>query len=82
MLEVSEKKTAKLAKLKYERDQARKNLSKGRFGYQNYFESDLAIASKAGTLQSQVTSAEEAYGYRKQTGVAALINLPEDEEEE
>ena len=82
MLEVSEKKTAELAKLKYERDQARKNLRKGRFDYQNYVESDLAIAFKAGTLQSQVTSAEEAYGYRKQTGVAALINLPEDEEEE
>ena len=37
--------------------------------------SELAIALKAGTLQGQVTSAEEAYGYRKQTGVAVLINL-------
>ena len=82
MFQVSEKKTAELAKLKYERDQARKNVRKGGFDYQNYVESDLAIAFKAGTLQSQVTSAEEAYGYRKQTGVAALINLPEDEEEE
>ena len=82
MVDVSKKKSEELAKLKCDRDQARKNLRRGRSDYIHGVNSDLATAFKAGNLRNEVTRTEEEFGYRKQIGLTVLLNLPEDEEEE
>ena len=82
MVEVSKKKSEELAKLKYDRVQARKNLRRGSSDYFHGVNSDLATAFKAGNLRDEVTRTEEEFRYRKQIGLAVLLNLSEGEEEE
>ena len=73
MVEISKKKSEELAKLKYNRDQARKNLRKGRSDSKCGVDSDLAAAFKAGTLVLEVNRLQEQFGYRKRIGMAALL---------
>ena len=73
MVEISKKKPEELAKLKYDRDQARKKLRNGRRDFKNGVDSDLAAAFKAGTLIDEVNLLEERFGYRKRIGMAALL---------
>ena len=73
MVEISKKKSEELAKLKYNRDQARKNLRKGRSDAKTGVDSDLAAAFKAGTLLDKVKQLEADFGYRKTRGIAGLL---------
>ena len=72
-VEISKKKSEELAKLKYDRDQARKHLRKGRSDAKTGVDSDLAAAFKAGTLVDEVNRLEEQFGYRKRIGMAGLL---------
>ena len=74
MVEVSKKKTPELAKLKYDRDQARKHLRTGRSDVLNGVDSELARAFQAGTLRAEVTQLEQQFGYRKQMGLTHLLS--------
>ena len=76
MVEISKNKSEELAKLKYNRDQARKNLRNGRSDFKNGVDSDLAAAFKAGTLVDEVNRLERQFGYRKRIGMAALLGEP------
>ena len=73
LVEISKKKSDELATLKYDIDEARKNLRNGRSDFKNGVDSDLAAAFKAGTLIDEVNLLEERFGYRKRIGMAVLL---------
>ena len=73
MVEISKKKSEELAKLKYNRDQARKNLRRGRNDANQSANSPLAAEFKAGTLLDKVKQLEADFGYRKTKGIAGLL---------
>ena len=75
MRKTSLEKSAEDAELKRKRDEARKLLHHGRNNYYNNIETSLADAYAKGTLQENVTVADKAFGYRKQAGVAVLLNM-------
>ena len=72
-VEMSKKKSEELAKLKYDRDQARKYLRRGRSDAKTGVDSDLAAAFKAGTLLNKVNQLEDKFRYRKRISMAALL---------
>ena len=75
MREMSKKKTEEVAELKWNRDQARKLFRNGRSDWQKDIDSELAEEYRAGNLEEKVRETEEAYGRRKQEGIAVLLNL-------
>ena len=74
MKAVSAKKTEEVALLKWERDQARKHLRNGRDDYRQSLDTDLAREFELGNLQEKTLNAEQAYGNRKQEGIAVLLS--------
>ena len=76
VVEISKQKSTELATLKHNRDQARKDLRKGRSDTKHGINSPLAAAFKAGTLLHEVNRLEEKFGYRKHISTAELIRPP------
>ena len=72
-VEISKKKSKELAELKYNRDQARKNLRRGRSDADQCVNSPLAAEFKAGSLLDKLKQLEADFGYRKTKGIAGLL---------
>ena len=75
MRELSKRKSEEDARLKWERDTARKHLRRGRSDYYEGHSSWAADGYADGTLRKIADEADAAFGYRKQVGLEPLLNM-------
>ena len=74
MVEVSEKKSEEVARLKRDRDKARLAVKRGKREYEQKAQTSLAKLYASGDLLLKQELAETAYGYRKSSGVGASLS--------